>query len=59
MMEEDGQSGTFALYNDNGCQREIIRYLLERERLNKLAPLLELTCTAVSGAGAKASSYLS
>lgn len=59
MMEEDGQSGTFALYDDNGCQREIIHYLLERQRLDKLAPLLELTCTAGSGTEAKASSYLS
>lgn len=56
MMEEDGQNGTFALYDDNGCQREIIRYLLERQRLNKLASLLELTCKAGSGSEAKASS---
>lgn len=59
MMEEDGQSGTFALYDDDGCQREIICYPLERERLDKLAPLLQLTCTAGSGTEAKASPYLS
>lgn len=34
MMEEDGQSAAFAPYDDNGCQREIIRYLLERQRLD-------------------------
>lgn len=36
MIEEDGQTGRFAPYDDNGCQRELIRYLLERECLDKL-----------------------
>lgn len=59
-MEEDGQRAAFALYCDNGCQREIGPYLLERQRLHKPAALHEqLTCAAARGAEAKASSYLS
>lgn len=57
MMEEDGQSGPFALYGDHGCRREIVRYLLERRCL--IHSLRFSDVHSCFGAEAKASSYLS
>lgn len=38
-MEADGHAAAFALYEGNGRQPETVRYRLELQRLDELAPL--------------------